>query len=310
METMTEPLLGVQNICLRCGLHYGEHDPMLMPQPFNQATPHLMCIRFPGSGDNMIFWMLPDEDSFESIPGQALSTKPLGHLPTDTVGKLNHEFESLIIRLGAPPPVWAPDNAPNATVLMKDIKVKEYMSRFRYLVSRLSSPAIFREAIMVWRIAQHILLELDAHITWLQLVAPQFMGPHSSWEVPDIRSVVGTLTDRPEVTENCYQVSYFFLSTHCLINQLLLCFSVVFLFGSIAHCLSNLVFELLSGWTMSHSFLCIHWIRSSLSTMRLQLTKRSFLTKFSNWNVIAAWLNITGISHFRLPFLKLISLHP
>lgn len=102
---------------------------------------------------------------------------------------------------------------------MKDIKVKEYMSRFRYLISRLSSPAIFREAIMVWRIAQRILLELDAHMTWLQLVAPQFNGPHSSWEVPGIRPVVGTITDRPEVTENCYRVSRFFYQHTVLLNH-------------------------------------------------------------------------------------------
>lgn len=119
METMTEPLLGIQNIRLRRGLHYGEHDPMLMPQPFNQATPHLMCIRFPGSGDNTICWMLPDEEAFELIPGQSLSNKPLGHLPSHTVGALTDEFEQFISRLVAHPPIWAPENAPTSGKLPK-----------------------------------------------------------------------------------------------------------------------------------------------------------------------------------------------
>lgn len=116
METMTEPLLGSQNICLCQDFHYGEHDPLLMPQPFNELTPHLMCIWFPGTGNNMIFWMLLTEDLFEPIPGQALSSNPLGRLPIEQIGHLNDEFGHMVMDLTSPPPHNAPINAPTSRV--------------------------------------------------------------------------------------------------------------------------------------------------------------------------------------------------
>lgn len=209
METMTEPLLGPQSIRLRRDFHYREHDPLFMPQPFHQSTPHLMCIRFPGTGDNSIFWLLPTEDLFEPIPGHALSNTPLGRLPIENIKKLNSEFEGMVLCQSSPAPAGAPKNAPSPTSLSKDTKIKEYSSRFRYLMDRLSSPAIFLEALMLWQIAQRILLELDARITWLQFIAPVFLGPHSSWEVPPMLEVVGALAFCPEIAENCFRVSCF-----------------------------------------------------------------------------------------------------
>lgn len=69
MDTLTEPLIGDLNIRLRRDFHYGEHDPLYMPQPFNEATAHLACIPFPGTGANTIYWSFPDEASFEPIAG-------------------------------------------------------------------------------------------------------------------------------------------------------------------------------------------------------------------------------------------------
>lgn len=204
---MTEPLLGIQTIRLRRDFHYGEHDPLFMPQPFDESTPHLMCIWFPGSGDNSIFWTLLTEDLFEPIAGQALSSNPLGRLPSEQITQLHGAYENILLYVSSPAPVKAPFDAPTSAALTKDPKVKEYSSRFRYLLNRLYSPSIFAKALMVWRISQRLLLELDARITWLQLIAPVFLGPHSSWETRPLCSVVGALASRPDIAENCYRVS-------------------------------------------------------------------------------------------------------
>lgn len=191
MDTLTEPLLGTQTVHLRRDLHYGEHDPCLMPQPFDNDNPHLACLHYPGMGTHRIFWSLPSKESFEPLPGHNLSDIPLGHLPPIELEQLHGTFMDLKLILDSPPPAYAPDGAPSSTALNADLKVKEYQSRFHYLFTRLADSAIYSEAAMLWRIAQRNLLELDARITWLQLLQPKFTVVHSSWQVPDPRPLVG-----------------------------------------------------------------------------------------------------------------------
>lgn len=209
MLVMTEPLLGVQNICLHQALHYGKHDPCYMPQPFNELTPHLLCIPFPGTGCTMTVWLLPSEESFEAELGHQLSQNPLGHLPNTFVDQLSDTYGLTVLHLTAHSS--GPD-APSPVSINSDSKVKEYQAHFRYLLSQLNSPATYSEAIMTWQIAQQILLELDARITWLQDIAPKFSGPHSAWEVPVLLPVIGTLTDRRDIVDNCYRISHTFVN--------------------------------------------------------------------------------------------------
>ncbi|KAE9388811.1 hypothetical protein BT96DRAFT_947324 [Gymnopus androsaceus JB14] len=154
MDTMTEPLLGDLTVRLRRDFHYGEHDPIYMPQLFHESTAYLTCIPFPGTGDNLIFWLLPDEATFEPIPGQALSNVPLGLLPTYLLEHLDSAASVISDRINSPTPVSAPANAPGPSSLTNDTKIKEYRARFGYIMSCLRSPSTFPEAFMLFRIAQ------------------------------------------------------------------------------------------------------------------------------------------------------------
>lgn len=212
MSVMTEPLLGVQDICLHQALHYSEHDPCYMPQPFNELTLHLLCIPFPGTEHTTIVWSLPSKESFEAELGHQLSQNPLSHLPNMFMDQLSDTYGLMVLHLTVHSS--GPD-APSPVSINSDSKVKEYQACFHYLLSQLNSPAMYSEAIMTWQIAQWILLELDVCITWLQDIAPKFSGPHSAWEVPLLLPVIRTLTDRCNIADNCYCVS------HTLVNYIL-----------------------------------------------------------------------------------------
>lgn len=129
-----------------------------------------------------------------------------------------------MMHLTSPPPVWAPQNAPGSLALMADSKIRGYRSCFGYLVNCLRIPAVYSKALMVWRIAQRILLELQGRVTWLQLIEPVFMelGALELWELPPTRSIVGAITDRPEIVESCYCVcaSYLYVLSIYLMNFL------------------------------------------------------------------------------------------
>lgn len=194
METLPScSLLGVQNIRLRLGMHYGEHDPCFTPQPFNfSLAPHLALIPYPGSLDNLIYWVSPTEEEFELIAGHKLSPLPLGRIDANLVTLLEKEFFDMV--------------ANPASKLSKDHpKGKEYATRIRLLLARLRAVATFQQALMTWRLAQRNCLELHAHITWLTEVQPTFTREHA-WKTHDIRSVVGAITDKRDVLEFCFRV--------------------------------------------------------------------------------------------------------
>lgn len=205
MDTMYPPLLGTQHICMRRQLHFGEHDPCLAPQLFDERTPHLTCIPFPGSTDNNILWMLPSENDFEPIEGHKLAKDPIGHLPQHLLDHLNDEYTRILLGLGA----GARDSSSLKTSVSaaNDPKVKEYRSRIRYLLSHLQSPSKFGEALMVWHIVQCNCLELDARITWIQSIALKFRAP-SVWKVPLPLKVVGAITADLKIAEYCFWVFF------------------------------------------------------------------------------------------------------
>lgn len=205
MQTMYPPLLGTQHIRMRRQPHFGEHDPCLAPQLFDESTPHLICIPFPGSTDNNILWTLPSEIDFEPIEGHKLAEDPIGHLPKHLLDRLSEEYTHIVLALGArdSSSSKAPVSATN------DPKVKEYRSRIHYLLSHLQSPLKFSEALMVWHIIQCNCLELHARITWIQSIAPKFKAP-SAWMVPSPLNVVGAITADLKIAEYCFRVRLFF----------------------------------------------------------------------------------------------------
>lgn len=196
-------LLGVQNIRLRQGLHFGEHDPCFAPQPFNLSlAPHLALIPFPGSMDTNILWVCPTEGEFEPIAGHALSPLPLGRIPEPLITMLERCYLDMVASRKS-----AASNA--------HPKGREYWTRIRILISRLRSPATFQQAVIVWRLTQRNCLELNAHITWMSDIKP-IWGTEHAWETQSLSSVVGAITDKREIVEYCFRVCLFLLMNFLL----------------------------------------------------------------------------------------------
>lgn len=211
MNTMTNAIYGTERIRLRKEYHYGEHDPCLVAQPFSLRTPHLACMPFPGSGDSNVLWALPSEDEFHPIDGYKLASIPLGVIDKNVVEQLHEKFLQIRSRgLLLVPSLLSVAS----TAAQSDPKVKEYCARAQYLLTRLLSPSIEQEALMTWRLAQRICLELDGRITWLAVIEPEFTKP-SAFKVPAPLNVVGAITDRADFAEACYRVS---VSPHCVIQ--------------------------------------------------------------------------------------------
>lgn len=203
MTTMPHLPFGNQNIRLRRQLHYGEHDPCLVPQPFNINARHLSLIRFPGGDtDTTIFWTYPSELEFEPIDGQRLSDTPLGRIPSSYTDTLNQLFHQLTISSAS---------STYASDVSNDSSVKDYRRRYRSLVARLQHPATLTEALATWRLAQVNFLELEARILWLTSVKPIYMV-ENSWETHSLRNVVGAVTDRLNTAESLFRVSF---SAYC-----------------------------------------------------------------------------------------------
>lgn len=194
MQVLPESsLLGVQNIRLREGFHFGEHDPCFAPQPFNLSlVPHLALIPFPDSMDTNILWVFPTEDEFELIPGHLLSPIPLGRISQDLITILEKCFFDMVASQKSPMSNAHP-------------KGREYRACIRILISRLLLPATFKQAVMLWRLTQHNCLELHAHISWMADVKPSW-GTEHAWKTDSLRSVVGAITDKRDVVEYCFRV--------------------------------------------------------------------------------------------------------
>lgn len=194
-------LLGVQDIRLREGLHFGEHDPCFSPQLFNLSlAPHLALIPFPGTLEHNIFWVSPTEDQFEPIPGQCLSPVPLGRITEPLMTMLERCYLDMVA-------------APKALAAKNDSKGREYRTRIRILSSRLLSPATYQQAVMVWRLIQRNCLELHALITWMADIKP-IWGTKHAWKTEELSEVVGAITDKREIVEYCFRVSHSYID-HC-----------------------------------------------------------------------------------------------
>lgn len=197
MDKLPDSILGPQNIRLRQQLHYGTHDPCLVPQPFNTLTPHLPLIRFPGGPQmtTMIFWFLPPEEEFEAIDGHKLSLTPLGRISSHYLSQLKHQYHEILTSATS-----------SSSSVNGHPKIREYRTRIRVLFDRLTTPATFQQASMLWRLAQCNCLEMEAKIIWLRDVQPTFTV-ENALRVHPLRDVVGAVTDRLEIVEYCYRVS-------------------------------------------------------------------------------------------------------
>ncbi|KAJ3751683.1 hypothetical protein EV360DRAFT_89480 [Lentinula raphanica] len=186
MEVLTVPLLGRQTISLRQQMHYGEHDPCLVAQPFSSQMPWLSVIQYPYTDGyaSAIPWVLPVEEEFEPIDGHKLAENPLGTIPV-------HYTHRPSIASQSSEPVYKK-------------RMNDYSSRLRYLLTKLASPLLFDEAIHCWVTAQRNLLELEALHLWFSEVQPTFDTP-SIGKIPPTRNVVGAFTDRGDVAEKLYR---------------------------------------------------------------------------------------------------------
>ncbi|KAF9059920.1 hypothetical protein BDP27DRAFT_1430714 [Rhodocollybia butyracea] len=188
LKSLNQP----QSVHLRCQLHYGEHDMLLNAQPFNDNLPFHSLICYPGAGnDTYIFWALPSEDDFEPIDGQRLSGAPLGHLSPTMIQELHAEFLKLFSSSASPRFVNDPD-------------IQTLRPRVHHLLSQLTIPSLFEQAVMRWRIAQQMILFIKAQITWLVDVKPTFAEP-DAWKVHSLHNVVGAVTEDSLVVERLYR---------------------------------------------------------------------------------------------------------
>ncbi|KAJ3725284.1 hypothetical protein C8R42DRAFT_640173 [Lentinula raphanica] len=203
MEVLTVPLLGRQTISLRQQMHYAEHDPCLVAQPFSSQTPWLSVIQYPYAYGyaSAIPWHLPVEQEFEPIDGHKLAENPLGLIPDHYTTELNRYF----LALNATASTHRPSIASQSSEPVYKKRMNDYSSRLRYLLTKLASPLLFDEAIHCWVTAQRNLLELEALHLWFSEVQPSFDTP-TIGKIPPLRNVVGALTDRGDLAEKLYRL--------------------------------------------------------------------------------------------------------
>ncbi|KAF9065616.1 hypothetical protein BDP27DRAFT_1424702 [Rhodocollybia butyracea] len=169
-----------QPVRLRRQLHYSEHDVLLNAQPYINEEPSYPLIRFPGpDNDTAIYWAMPTEEDFEVMAGHNLSSVPLGTLSLSFVSQLHTIFLDLFV-----------NNL--SQLFVSDIRVKCMRQRLRYLFEQLSTPGMFSQALMIWRLAQRLVLLLEAEIMWIISVKPTFTTP-DAWKCHHLRNVL--LTD-------------------------------------------------------------------------------------------------------------------
>lgn len=201
---------GNQRVRLRKDYHYGEHDPILMPQFLNTSVLFLALIRLPDTNPPFhILWIKPGEDEFIPIKGFKLALLPIGRLQKELVEALERPYLQLYrsvndTRPSSSDPSTSSNLSSASSSLRSDTKFKDYCGRIRFLLAHLSTAVIpFSEAIMAWCICQRNILELDAYITWMLRVKPSWGKAHS-WRTNAIRSVVGAITDETDLAENCF----------------------------------------------------------------------------------------------------------
>ncbi|KAJ3751462.1 hypothetical protein DFH05DRAFT_1519664 [Lentinula detonsa] len=138
MDVLTLPLVGTQTIRHRLQLHYGEHDPFLVAQPFDIRTAYLAMIRYPHSSDSTttILWDLLDESEFEPIVDQKLADDPLGKFPNHYVKQLDQYHQT----------VRSSHSQLAHTQGMSDhwakSRIEEYSYGIWYLLAKLDSPML------------------------------------------------------------------------------------------------------------------------------------------------------------------------
>lgn len=234
METLPHPLLGVQQIRMRKQFHYGEHDPNLVAQPFNEQIPYLCLIPYPYTTDatNTTVWYMPQESTFEPIDGHRLSQDPLGLLPDNDVRLLEMQFHDLTTSFSQLPPSQISVSSAQSS------RMKDYKTRIRFLINRLRTPMLWAEAIQCWVFAQRCNLELKALQTWVTSVGP-IWDSQPAFAVHALRDVVGALTEQPVVAQKLYQVLI-------IIDILLVIHLLMFYFRQVYQCGSSVNYATLT----------------------------------------------------------------
>jgi hypothetical protein len=211
-----------------------------MPQFLNPSVLFLALIRAPEPKN--ILWHKPEEDEFEPIDGFKLAELPIGRLKKELVEALERVYHQFCesandARSSSSGLSHSPDTSATSSV-RSHFKFKDYCGRIRFLIAHLNNAVMpFSESMMCWCICQRNILELDAYVTWIQRVKPTWGQAHS-WRTTSLRSVVGCVTDQPDLAESCFRVS--FHSTDCIpiFAELILIFSLGFRYGLLENFLS------------------------------------------------------------------------
>lgn len=228
---LPDEIWGHQQVRLRRNYHYGEHDPLLMPQYLDPRVIYLSLIRLPDAEPPFhILWRRPEEDEFEVMDGFKLAELPIGRLQKEFVEALERAYHQLYHSVNDARPSSSSDT-PATPSLRSDSKFKDYCGRIRFLLAHLTTAVLpFSEALMCSCVCQRNILEMDAYITWMLYVKPTWGEAHS-WRKTKTRSVVGGITDKPDLTEHCFRASNFFLLSFGSADLLTLIIRLEFRYG-------------------------------------------------------------------------------
>ncbi|KAF9026989.1 hypothetical protein BDP27DRAFT_1376103 [Rhodocollybia butyracea] len=188
---LPDEIWGHQQVRLRRNYHYGEHDPLLMPQYLDPRVIYLSLIRLPDAEPPFhILWRRPEEDEFEVMDGFKLAELPIGRLQKEFVEALERAYHQLYHSVNDARPSSSSDT-PATPSLRSDSKFKDYCGRIRFLLAHLTTAVLpFSEALMCSCVCQRNILEMDAYITWMLYVKPTWGEAHS-WRKTKTRSVAG-----------------------------------------------------------------------------------------------------------------------
>lgn len=212
-------LLGVRDIRQRADAYFGQDDPALHPQYFDNRVSHLCCIPQQSLRitDNHAFWYTPIESTdFELETSGGIS---------QDVGRLRSSCRE-DLRIAATTLLELCDNdlqLQHNDALRKDRTTLTLRNNLRYFLRRLNLLASFRETLALYRHAARIALELQARIIWLTLVRWRYYHLQVPGK-PDgtlagfdddpskitITRCVGALTTDLAVAENLYRVCFLF----------------------------------------------------------------------------------------------------
>ncbi|KAF9000023.1 hypothetical protein BDZ89DRAFT_1051082 [Hymenopellis radicata] len=184
----TSPLLsGEHDVYMLQDHHFGYDDPLHNSQPFLICTTHLALIRHPAnlSHSKQFLWLHPQNNLEDfTLVNKADPSNGLGCINM-LKGRISDARLNEAAEVARKKPVH------------EDFTIKDFEARLKYLIGRLTLPASYYEAAMIWCMT---LMEVKK-IYYLPLAKGALL-----------RNVIEALTDGLEIAKNLYRYEIFELN--------------------------------------------------------------------------------------------------